>query len=55
MKRLGILLMALFPFLKVAAQTNEYGKGSIQVDRILCEKMEIETGEESEEVNSNLQ
>ena len=44
MKRFGILLMALFPFLKVAAQTNEFGKGSIQVDRILCEKMEIETG-----------
>lgn len=42
MKRFGILLMALFPFLKVAAQTYEYGRGSIQVDCILCEKMDYQ-------------
>ena len=42
MKRFGILLMALFPFLKVAVQNHEYGKGSVQVDRILCEKMDYQ-------------
>ena len=42
MRRFVILLMVLFPVLKVAAQTYEYGKGSIQVDRILCEKMDYQ-------------